>query len=978
MISPSGKTPRILIVANDEALQLQLKTALEAERMAVYKATDSDSCQATFTRVQPDLLLVDSRMVAAIEQCRAVKAASELAHIRVILIIPAETDEDLAVFERSQADEYVTLPLRMAIVLRRVGALLRGQDLEADIEFRSAIMAQMGDAVVAVDANSTVIYWNAEAERAYGLRSEAIIGRPLDDAYRIIWGPEAERDDVMASIAARGWWRGEGIHILRTGEQREVEVAVRQLVNKGNQGAGFVSVIHDLTEHKRIEAALREQRELADALRDTAAALTRSLDPETVMRLILENLGRVVPNRTANIMLIDGDRVRVGFSRGYTPEEQVAIDGIEFSPYEIPTFQDMLTNGRPHLIADTQTSPGWIRLGELRWVRSYLGMPIRAYDHVVGFLNIDADVPNAFTSVHAERLQAFADQAAIAVENAQLYEAIYRDAVEMRALHRATTFLYATNLFTSENLVEVCEHVVRVVVDEFGKLDCGILLIDDDNQSLERIARAGEFQVSAEGILYVDGPGLVPEAIRSGRTIYSQDVEQDHRYIPSNSTTKSELVIPLRTAKGTLGVLDLQSAQPDSFEEHDIRLMELFAERASAAIENVKLYNEIRHYTEELELRVQERTSELNRVKDRAEAILNHSSDAILLIRSTGVIQQTNRAFNAMFASQPDEAFGKPLTFLAEANYQSALTEALDRLVETQESERLEIVAQRKNGFVFDADVMLSPISQTEGLVESVVCSLRDITSRKRLEVELREALQKERDLSELKSRFIARASHEFRTPLAVIHTSSDLLKAYGERMSQEQRKEKLERLQTEVQRITLMLDDLLSISKGEEVKEFNPVSTDLQDLTRTTVQEISEGIGTTHKFNFSAQGVKGEVLIDQKLFRQIVTNLLTNAVKYSPEGSTIRVRLTREPDESILEVEDEGIGIPEEDRTQLFEAFHRARNVEHIAGTGLGLAIVKQAVDLHNGEVSVVSEMGKGTRFTVILPALVVKEQLS
>ena len=548
----------------------------------------------------------------------------------------------------------------------------------------------------------------------------------------------------------------------------------------------------------------------------------------------------------------------------------------------------------------------------------------------------------------------------------------------MRALHRATTFLYATNLFTSENLIEVCRQVVQVVVDEFGKLDCGILLINEDNRALERVARAGEFQVSAEGSLEVDGPGLVPEAIRLGRTIYASDVIQDPRYIRNNSTTRSELVIPLRTAKGSLGVLDLQSAQVDAFEDHDIRLMELFAERASAAIENVKLYNEIRHYAEELERRVHTRTSELNRVKERVEAILNHSSDAILLIRSSGAIQQTNRTFNLMFASQPDEVFGKSLSILAEASYQSALTEALERLVETQESERLEIVAQRVNGFVFDADVMLSPIRRASGKVESVVCSLRDITSRKRLELELREALQKERDLSDLKSRFIARASHEFRTPLAVIHTSSDLLRSYGERMTPQQRDEKLERLQVEVQRITLMLDDLLTISKGEEVKEFNPVLTDIQGLTRMTVQEISEGIGTTHKFSFKAQGDKGDVLIDQKLFRQIVTNLLTNAIKYSPIDSTIRVNLTCKPNETILEVVDEGIGIPEEDRNQLFEAFHRARNVEHIAGTGLGLAIVKQAVDLHNGIVSVASEMGKGTRFTVSLPTLVVKEQLS
>ena len=381
--------PRILAATSDAALLAQLKATLEAEKMMVHEAADGASCRLALERFHPDLLLIDGGLAGVVERCIEVKVTPELAHIRVIMILSGETDEALVAFEQSQADEYVTLPLRMPVVLRRIGALLHAQELEADIEFRSEIMAQMGDAVVAVDANSNVIYWNDEAERSYGLSSEEIIGQPIDKAYRIIWGEAAERSDVLAAIKARGWWRGEGIHVLHSGEWREVEVAVRQLANKGNIGAGFVSVIHDVTQHKRIEAALEEQRELADALRDTAAALTRSLDPQNVMRLILENLGRVVPNRTANIMLIDGDRIRVGFSRGYTPKEQETIDEIEFSPYEIPTYQEMLTSGRPHLIADTEREPTWVVMTELHWIRSYLGMPIRAYDHVVGFLNID-------------------------------------------------------------------------------------------------------------------------------------------------------------------------------------------------------------------------------------------------------------------------------------------------------------------------------------------------------------------------------------------------------------------------------------------------------------------------------------------------------------------------------------------------------------------------------------------------------------
>jgi signal transduction histidine kinase len=260
--------------------------------------------------------------------------------------------------------------------------------------------------------------------------------------------------------------------------------------------------------------------------------------------------------------------------------------------------------------------------------------------------------------------------------------------------------------------------------------------------------------------------------------------------------------------------------------------------------------------------------------------------------------------------------------------------------------------------------------------VTSIVGSLRDISPRKRLEMELREALQKERELNELKSRFVARASHEFRTPLAVILTSSDLLKNYGSRMSPEQRDEKIERLQKEARGIAVMLDDLLTISKGEELKEFDPILLDLQNLTREVVHEVAEGIGGQHVLTVESRGNCTSVYADKKLVTRIITNLLSNAIKYSPINSTIQVVVTCETTQIILEVKDQGIGIPDDDQVRLFEAFHRAKNVDHISGTGLGLAIVKQAVELHGGDVSVTSTLGKGSTFTVTLPNLAVKEK--
>lgn len=967
-------TPVVVIADDNTDRRVTLRHALEAESLAVVEVASAKTCLKNFAKSVPDLLVVSSALPGVQDLWQTLKSEPKYQHVNSLVIL---TSTDVPTLTRfCDANDCVLEALPIQLIARRACDLVRSRALEQEVEIQRAILSQMADAVVAVDNESRVIYWNPEAERVYGIPANEILGKPLEDAYRIE-GFTPERREVVVHSAAQSMWREEGIHVKRSGDRVPVEVTVRSLRGEAGIRQGHITVIRDISERRKIESALEEQRELSEALRDTTSALARTLDPRAVMRLILEHLGRVVPNKMANIMLLEGELAKIAYSRGYPEDIQTEFESMSIPVYQLATFQQMLADGNSCLVSDTASDPRWAGLNDWLWVKSYLGTPIRAYDHVVGFLNIDSDEPNVFTPLHAERLRVFADQAAIAIENAQLYDAIYRDAVEMRTLHKATAFLYTTNLIGSDNLTELCEQIVRVVVSEFGKLDCGVILIGDDGETLTRAARTGAFHVTSMQPLFVSGPGLVPAAVREDQTIYAPDVNSDPRYVYSNVGTASELVIPLRTNQGIIGVLDLQSAEFSAFDDHDIRLLEVFAERAATAIENAKLYNEIRRYADELEERVQERTAELNRVKERVEAILNHSSDAILLVKPSGAIQQGNRAFDMMFGYTDDESFGKPLTLLAAPPFQDAFTHALERVLAKGNPERLEIVAARLNGLTFDADVTLSPVVSAPGQITSIVCSLRDITMRKRLEQELRESLQKERELNELKSRFIARASHEFRTPLAVILTSSDLLKTYGLRMSEEQREEKLSRLQKEVRTIASMLDDLLTISKGEELKEFSPELIDLQSFARDVVHEVGEGVGVQHELMIESHGNCTSIYADRKLMRRIITNLLSNAVKYSPIGSTIEITITCDASRVVIEVEDHGIGVPPEDHARLFEAFHRAKNVDHISGTGLGLAIVKQAVELHGGIVSFTSQVGKGTVFTVVLPNLAVKEKL-
>jgi signal transduction histidine kinase len=232
-------------------------------------------------------------------------------------------------------------------------------------------------------------------------------------------------------------------------------------------------------------------------------------------------------------------------------------------------------------------------------------------------------------------------------------------------------------------------------------------------------------------------------------------------------------------------------------------------------------------------------------------------------------------------------------------------------------------------------------------------------------------ALEKEKELGELKSRFISIASHEFRTPLNTILSSSELLEHYGHTWPERKRLIHLHRIQTAVQDMTGLLDDVLVVSKAETGKlELDLAPIDLGEFCRDLAEEMQLGAGSSHRVVFDGRGQCANACLDERLLRHILTNLLSNAIKYSPPGSIVHFELLCQEGEAIFQVRDEGIGIPADDQPRLFETFHRAKNVRNIPGTGLGLTIVKRAVDLHGGTITIASQVNVGTTVTVTLPA--------
>ncbi|MBO3458298.1 PAS domain-containing sensor histidine kinase [Aetokthonos hydrillicola] len=234
----------------------------------------------------------------------------------------------------------------------------------------------------------------------------------------------------------------------------------------------------------------------------------------------------------------------------------------------------------------------------------------------------------------------------------------------------------------------------------------------------------------------------------------------------------------------------------------------------------------------------------------------------------------------------------------------------------------------------------------------------------------LRKQLEKEKELNELKSRFIAMISHEFRTPLSTIISSSELLEHYRHKWSSEKQITHLHRIQIAVKRMTQILDDILVLGKEAVAKlDFSPVPLDLVEYCLTLVEQLQPNVENERKIAFSSQHESMQCLMDEKLLGHILSNLLSNAIKYSQNCSTIQFTFKTQSGKARFEIQDQGIGIPPEDLAHLFESFYRGTNVGNIPGTGLGLAIVKKCVDIYHGEITVTSELGVGTTFCVTLP---------
>lgn len=389
--------------------------------------------------------------------------------------------------------------------------------------------------------------------------------------------------------------------------------------------------------------------------------------------------------------------------------------------------------------------------------------------------------------------------------------------------------------------------------------------------------------------------------------------------------------------------------------------------------------------------------------KQGIDAIFQFATEGILLTNEKSEILHVNPSAEKLFGYNEGELVGEKIEILIPKRFSHKHVAHRDGFIKNPQARKMgtgmDLVGMKKDGSEFPVEVSLSPFSSDEG--KFVVAFISDVTLRKVTEENLKnyseelekqvadrtvilqevivelektknevhQALQKEIEVNEMKSRFVTMASHEFRTPLATILSSLALVKKYGDQNDTDNQIKHIQKIKSSISHLTDILNDFLSVSIIEEGKVNNNVEHfNIKEFIEEVISDMESLCKWGQVIHYGHSGDE-YILLDKKLMRHILFNLISNSVKFSDENTEIKIVTENLTNEFKLSIEDQGIGISEKEQIYLFERFFRATNASNVTGTGLGLNIIKNYIELMNGTISFKSVENEGTTFYLNFP---------
>jgi len=870
---------------------------------------------ATFTQVYGQAPYVPIIVLSGLDDAQlAIQAVREGAQD---YLVKGKIDSDL-----------LTRTIRYAIERKRTEEALR-----ESLQFSSSLLGNSPHPIVVINPDTSIRYANPAMERLTGFSAEEMIGRTAPYP----WWPEETWDPESQLLEKR---LQQETHKLEKCFQRKdgrpfwVEIDAAPVTSDGEFKYRLINLL-DITERKQADEEIRRRAVQLEALNAVIAAAAGALALSDLLETALEHTLQALDLKTGAIWhsgqyAIRGIRQEVNqanlheiLAAGIAVNERVIVED-----WQQMTADDPLSALAPLLISFD--------------IHASLAIPIQFEERQIGGLAVLSLAPRTWAADEVAMVEAIGQQLGAAIERLHLLQAEREQRELAEALQEASAFV-GSSLETDEVLDRILEQVERVVPgDAFN-----IMLATDEGKA-QIVRKRGYERLPEKGYgtrteyLINDIPNL-RKMMQTGEAIIITDTTQDPNWVVlgKQRLQLSYIGAPIKLGGITVGFLNVNGIRADLFSTDDGQRLQAFANQAAIAIENSRLYQQLRNHTEQLEKRVQERTAQIQAQYGQLEAVLHSSSDGIIVTDSQGEIVRANPIADSWLnhTLSPEDA--------------AELREAIHSLA-ARAAERPEKVLELAG---LDLELQAAPITETEEVAALVM--VHDVSHMKALD--------------RMKSQFVSNVSHELRTPITTIKLYAALM----QKSSMDKWEEYLDALAQEADRQARLVEEILQISRIEAGRlEITPRPTPLNELTEAVFanhQPLAQQGELAMEHRPTEPGPV--VLVDPDRMTQVLTNVVSNAIQYTPRGGKVVISTSEKEAEgctwATVTVEDTGMGIPEEELPHIFERFFRGERPRtmQVSGTGLGLAIVKDIVELHGGLVAVESKVDAGTTFTIYLP---------
>jgi PAS domain S-box-containing protein len=689
-------------------------------------------------------------------------------------------------------------------------------------------------------------------------------------------------------------------------------------------------------ENARLFAGEQERRRFASTLREIAQTVNSTLEPAQVFTAVLEQLERVVGYDSASIFLLEDNRLRLVAGRGFRDAEAAASVTIPFEPSVL--IGRVLASRKPLVITDVQLASGWVKtdqLPESRDIHGWIGAPLVVRDRGVGVLSVDSHQPGAYGAEEVEVVSAFADHAATAVANAQLFDESQRRVQAMVALAETARVVTA-----SINLEDVLQRILEQTLVSMRLEAASLALISSASGELEFKAARGKGSEGVVGLRLKAGQGLVGWVVEHGIPIVVPDTRTDSRFSPEvdqriGFATRAVACAPIRLQEETIGALEAVNPERGDFPPDQVELLTGIAGLAGTAIAHAQLF------------------ADTQAARQRYAGLFEDSIDSILISDLGGIITEANHSAEEFLGYPRRELLGRSVLSLHIPDNPDRLPQDLSSLTSGQ-TLSYNGRATHRLGHPLPIEVYIKRIDI--GSLPFQQWILRDVSERQALD--------------ELRADLTSMIFHDLRSPLGNIISSLEVLQSTLPKEEEAPRSVLSIALRSS-RRLLRLVESLLDLGRLETGQAvLHKTQSSLGALIVEAAEEvlpIAEAKGHVLKFDLETDLPPVEMDVD--MIRRVVINLLENAIKYTRSEGRITISARREGDHVLVGVSDTGPGIAPRDHGRIFERFARLHRGESAKGLGLGLAFCRLAVEAHDGRIWVESDIGQGAMFSFTLP---------